>query len=51
MVRLRGAADWMLKLWRVNKALETVGGILRRGGGLNRRRLLIVAILGSAGEV
>ena len=48
---LPGAADRMLELGQVDEALETVGGILRRGGGLNRRRLLIVAILGSAREV
>ena len=41
----------MLELWRVGEALETVGGVLRCGGGLNRRCLLVVAILGSAGEV
>ena len=48
---LRGAADRMLELWRVNEALEMVGGILRRDGGLHRRRLLVVAILGGAREV
>ena len=48
---LRGAVDRMLELWRVYELLETVGGVLRRGGGLNRRRLLLMSIRGSGGEL
>ena len=47
---LRGASDWILELGYLDEALETVGGVLRRGGGLHRRRLLLVTIWGGAGE-
>ena len=36
--------------WCIDKALETVGGGLRRGGGLQRRRRLLGASLGGAGD-
>ena len=41
----------MLELGRVNEALEMVGGVFWRGGGLHRRCLLVIAILGGAGDV
>ena len=51
--RLRGVADRRLDVrgnWRFKEMLETVGGILRRSGGLQRRRHLLGASLGGAGE-
>ena len=41
-------ANQMLELGSLDEALETVGGVLRRSGGLHRRRLLLVAIWGGA---
>ena len=49
---LRGVADRMHELEPVfNEALETVGSVLRRSGGLQRRRLLLGAILGGVEEL
>ena len=47
---LRGVVDRMLELRR-DEALETFDGVLRRRGGLHRRFLLVVAILGGARDV
>ena len=47
------AADKRLDIgdnWRIAEALETVGGILWRGGGLQRRSCLLGVSLGGPGE-
>ena len=49
---LRRAVDQRLDVGgdgRLKELTETVGGILRRGGGLERQRLLLGVSLGGAG--
>ena len=44
-------ADRMLELRFYDEMSETIGSVLRRSGGLQRRRLLLGAILGGVEEL
>ena len=46
----RGAVNRALDLSPVNEALEIFARILLHGGGLHRRRLLVVAVRGGVGD-